>query len=309
MTEQFSRNLKRLRTEKNYTQEEAARLLGVTAQTVSRWECGTTLPDVMLLPEIARLYCVAVDDLYRENADAYENYAQRLAAIYEQTGKPEDFLRADEEFRKLVNSGRYTANDLRLYGIAHQQMMNYCMRKARELYDRGMGETAKDDPMYWRIKRQKVYFEPFTGRSRESIDLQLKAMEQDGNNVEEWITTICAYTSAGETETAYEWFRKAAERFPDNAMLYAYGGDLSRALGKTGDAFAYWDRSIELDDTFLDAWFSKGFCHEELGEYEKAYAIWTQLADWIRERGLTYGTEFPLKLAEKCAEKIREKQG
>ena len=73
MTEQFSRNLKRLRTEKNYTQEEAARLLGVTAQTVSRWECGTTLPDVMLLPEIARLYCVAVDDLYRENADAYEN--------------------------------------------------------------------------------------------------------------------------------------------------------------------------------------------------------------------------------------------
>ena len=138
---------------------------------------------------------------------------------------------------------------------------------------------------------------------------QLKAMEQDGNNVEEWITTICAYTSAGETETAYEWFRKAAERFPDNAMLYAYGGDLSRALGKTGDAFAYWDRSIELDDTFLDAWFSKGFCHEELGEYEKAYAIWTQLADRIRERGLTYETEFPLKLAEKCAEKIREKQG
>ena len=77
----------------------------------------------------------------------------------------------------------------------------------------------------------------------------------------------------------------------------------------TGDAFAYWDRSIELDDTFLDAWFSKGFCHEELGEYEKAYAIWTQLADRIRERGLTYETEFPLKLAEKCAEKIREKQG
>ena len=86
MTEQFSRNLKRLRTEKNYTQEEAARLLGVTAQTVSRWECGTTLPDVMLLPEIARLYCVAVDDLYRENADAYENYAQRLAARIPMTG-------------------------------------------------------------------------------------------------------------------------------------------------------------------------------------------------------------------------------
>ena len=62
MSQLFSKNLKRLRTEKNYTQEEAAQILGVTAQTVSRWECGTTLPDVMLLPEIAKLYCVTVDD-------------------------------------------------------------------------------------------------------------------------------------------------------------------------------------------------------------------------------------------------------
>lgn len=58
MNQILSQNLKRLRTEKNYTQEEAARLLGVTAQTVSRWECNTTLPDVTLLPEIAKLYCV-----------------------------------------------------------------------------------------------------------------------------------------------------------------------------------------------------------------------------------------------------------
>ena len=68
MSQSFSQNLKRLRTEKNYTQEEAAQFLGVTSQTISRWECGTTLPDVMLLPEIARLYCVTVDDLYNETA-------------------------------------------------------------------------------------------------------------------------------------------------------------------------------------------------------------------------------------------------
>ena len=64
MSQILSQTLKRLRTEKNYTQEEAARILGVTAQTISRWECNITLPDVMLLPEIAKLYCVTIDDLF-----------------------------------------------------------------------------------------------------------------------------------------------------------------------------------------------------------------------------------------------------
>ena len=307
MSEIFSQNLKRLRMEKNYTQEEAARLLGVTAQTVSRWECGTTLPDVMLLPEIARLYCVAVDDLYRENTDAYANYAQRLASIYEETGKPEDFVRADAEFQRLINSGKATADDLRWYGIIHQYMMAYCMKKGPELLDRGMAETAKEDPMYWRIKRQKIYFLSRIGKGRESIDEQLKVMEQEPDDPTEWICMIHACICAGETETGYEWFRKAEERFPDNAMLYVYGGDLSKALGKIPEAFAYWDKSLALDSTFQDAKFSKGFCYEEMGEWEKAYETWIGIADELRRKGMVHEMQFPLRLADECAKKIRNK--
>ena len=41
----FFENLKKFRLAKNLTQEQAAEQLCVNAQTVSRWECGTTLPD------------------------------------------------------------------------------------------------------------------------------------------------------------------------------------------------------------------------------------------------------------------------
>ena len=68
---EFSKNLRQLRLEKKLTQEQLAGILGVSVQSVSRWECGNTLPDVMLLPEIARLYGVTVDDLYREDASGY----------------------------------------------------------------------------------------------------------------------------------------------------------------------------------------------------------------------------------------------
>ena len=88
----FSDNLKKFRQQKNLTQEQAAEILNVSVQTISRWECNTTSPDVAMLPQIAKLYCVTIDDLFKETAVAYENYAQRLAAVYEATRRPEDFI-------------------------------------------------------------------------------------------------------------------------------------------------------------------------------------------------------------------------
>ena len=100
-SELFSRNLRRLRLQKELTQEQLANRLGVSVQTVSRWECGNTLPDVMLLPVIARIYGVTVDDLYRDDAKGYPNYAQRLLAVYEASGRTEDFLAAEQEFARM----------------------------------------------------------------------------------------------------------------------------------------------------------------------------------------------------------------
>lgn len=47
----------------NLTQEQLAEKLGTSAQTVSRWENGTTYPDLELLPIIASFFDVTVDSL------------------------------------------------------------------------------------------------------------------------------------------------------------------------------------------------------------------------------------------------------
>lgn len=56
-------NLKRLRTEKDITQEELADILGVSYQSVSRWENGSCYPDMELLPSIAGFFETTVDKL------------------------------------------------------------------------------------------------------------------------------------------------------------------------------------------------------------------------------------------------------
>lgn len=52
-----------LRRRKELKQEELANMLDITAQAVSKWENDQTCPDISLLPELARILGVSVDEL------------------------------------------------------------------------------------------------------------------------------------------------------------------------------------------------------------------------------------------------------
>ncbi len=57
-------NIARLRKERAMTQEARAEVIGVSAQTISKWENSTTYPDVALLPVLADVFGVSIDALY-----------------------------------------------------------------------------------------------------------------------------------------------------------------------------------------------------------------------------------------------------
>lgn len=57
-------NIARLRRERGMTQEALAEVIGVSAQTISKWENSATWPDVALLPVIADVFGVTIDALY-----------------------------------------------------------------------------------------------------------------------------------------------------------------------------------------------------------------------------------------------------
>ncbi len=299
MNNTLSKNLKRLRTLKNMTQEQAAEYLGVSTQSVSRWECGNTLPDVLMLPKIAKLYCVTIDELYKETSAAYENYAQRMAAVYESTGEPEDFIRADIEFKKLKKDGSLTAEDLRLYGILHHQMMKYCITKAEELFDMAI-ENGADESVVFKTKQQKILLYSQIGKGEESIENALKAVKNGSDNAADYLCIISAYFFNGKNESAYEWCLKAISKFPDKAEFYVYCGDVCKNLKRYDEAFSCWDKALLIDESFYDAKFSKGFCYEELREYEKAYEIWREIADELKGKGYAAEAEYPMLLAEKA---------
>ena len=70
----ISERIAGLRREKRMTQEELAGLIGVSAQTVSKWENSTTMPDILLLPLLADIFDITVDELFGRTAREDSGY-------------------------------------------------------------------------------------------------------------------------------------------------------------------------------------------------------------------------------------------
>lgn len=70
----FGANIKEHRMKKGLTQEQLAYHFGVSSQTVSRWESGTTYPDIVMLPILADYFGISIDMLvgYAKECEAEE---------------------------------------------------------------------------------------------------------------------------------------------------------------------------------------------------------------------------------------------
>lgn len=58
-----------LRKEKGWTQTILAEKLGISAQSISKWECGIGYPDVTLFPAIAEVLSVPIGVLFGEKSE------------------------------------------------------------------------------------------------------------------------------------------------------------------------------------------------------------------------------------------------
>lgn len=69
-----------LRKEAGMTQEQLGNALGLTYQSVSKWENGLSCPDVQLLPQLADLFHVTLDDLFGREAPQPQRTAEQEEA-------------------------------------------------------------------------------------------------------------------------------------------------------------------------------------------------------------------------------------
>ncbi len=304
MHKTFIKNMKSFRIAKGMTQEQVAEKLNVNPQTVSRWECGTTLPDILTLPEIASLYEVTVDDFYKKSTVAYDNYAQRLASVYEKSRDPEDFMRCRIEYERLMKDGILSTEDKWLYAWIHMYMMNYCRDIAVEWYDKAVSDNPEDDPHNYQIAcMQRIWMFFLLKKENEIISELKEKAEAEPHNPRNTDNLIIALIWDEKLDEAYSLFSDAIKKFPDDWRIYIHGGDICKTLGRYDEALIYYDRAGEIGTYFCDEIDGKANLYKEMGEYEKAYNEYIKMAEIYRSRG--YDVE--AQISEGYAEELKDK--
>ena len=107
MNLEIGAKIKQLRLSCGMTQEQLGTELSVSAQAVSKWESGTTMPDIQLLPEISVLFGVSIDELFsmsdESKMDRIENMIDNVHFISDKIfSESENFLKekAKDENKK-----------------------------------------------------------------------------------------------------------------------------------------------------------------------------------------------------------------
>ncbi|MBQ2668901.1 MAG: helix-turn-helix transcriptional regulator [Clostridia bacterium] len=87
MEKTLGNRIAQYRREKSLTQEDLARTLNLSAQAVSKWENDQTCPDISLLPKLAEIFGITVDELLSGKKEP----EVRIVPAAEQK-KPEEML-------------------------------------------------------------------------------------------------------------------------------------------------------------------------------------------------------------------------
>lgn len=124
MTNTIGQSIKKLRKERNLTQEELAAQLNVSAQAVSKWENETGLPDISQVIPLASVFGISTDALFgleETNVDEEALKIVQKADAMRKHGKLDTYLIAYDTM--LEGLKKYPCNMILLLNCMHLGLM------------------------------------------------------------------------------------------------------------------------------------------------------------------------------------------
>ena len=214
---EMGKEIRRLRNDRGLTQEALAAALNVTAQTVSKWECGNSIPDVQLLPEIAIYFGVSIDQLF---AMSPEQQMERIENHIYDRGM---FTEAEE--RQLEQQLGVFAEDPALEGRAKLLLTKLYNNQAEQyrLLAVEMGKEAVEK----------------TGGDHDAVSELANAW---GSYMPDW--------NVRNHHALIDWFSDYCRRHPDNRAALMWLLDNLIDDRRLGEARSWLEKLARIDGSF-----------------------------------------------------------
>ncbi len=123
----IGKNITAFRKDAGMTQEDLAGQIGVSAQAVSKWETGVSMPDILLLPVIADVFGITVDEIYTGKREPKEENKPHIGfdvapeAVYQAMIDTMDRAWFGDVYTKEELLEEYKKNDLCASFIASEK--------------------------------------------------------------------------------------------------------------------------------------------------------------------------------------------
>ena len=147
--------IKKLRREKDMTQEQLAEYLGITANAVSQWECDRTAPDISQLPVLAYILEVSTDEILGVDARKYKEAVYKIIEEQSQHYASGNFEKCVEILRKGLSN--YPKSYLLMAKLAHslsclgghdKEVISLCTQVIDGCTDNEIRDCAFQDLIY-----------------------------------------------------------------------------------------------------------------------------------------------------------------
>ncbi len=274
--------IKELRRSRDMTQEKLAEFLSVSYQTVSKWECGVSSPDVYMIAPLARLFGITTDELLGvENGDARRAEFDRAYDRYWQKDIPEMYRYAKEAVAEFPGEMKY------LEFLA-----------SMEFY------IAFDDE--YRTGKSDAYFISMMEKSVQHYKTVIENVSDGKIKDKAIVGIVMSLKQLGRTEEAKHYAElvpKEAGKTRDEVLSYCLTGkelfdvfqrmlyeSVKKSLGIISDMYFYKDPENPIVPGLLDA--SEAFIRaavpvgEELGFCYYLYQIYLKRAECAVSGGL-----------------------
>jgi transcriptional regulator with XRE-family HTH domain len=125
---ELGKKIRSLRLRAGLTQEQLAEKLSIGPQSVSKWENLASMPDITLLPAIAEIFGVTIDDLFDLSTEQRLNRIENRMDI-EAELMPDVFTEYEEFLKSLLQDGQYKKRATELISYLYWHRMNAYAKK------------------------------------------------------------------------------------------------------------------------------------------------------------------------------------
>ena len=273
---ELGKKIKQLRFKASLTQEQLAESVGVSAQAVSKWENSVAMPDIALLPQLAEIFGVSIDDLFdltvEQRFNRIENRMDREDEL------PQDVFWEYEEFLKARHEEEpYQKRATELLAYLYWHRMNAAAQKASRCAREAVRSAPGEKGCQWILQKAEGHaaWDWNISNHSKAIDFYRELVEANPNEYLSYLyllDNLIADHRADEAEAVLARLCALKDSRPIINEVYRAHIALARFDEPTADAVI--EQLVEQNPDDPAALFEAAQYFAEKCDYDKAIAYY-----------------------------------